>query len=116
MWLKMHNPLYANILISDESLDQFPEDEIPGNILDVVKYSDDTEQVDRECAGYAVEDDDVIQGGETYTVQSMCLASEILSCTDDTELPVNSSGKLSFEFGIKDVILKLHQILWKLTM
>ena len=58
MWLKLHNPLYLNVEISDETLNQYPEDGIPREILSIVKYLDDLERVDAERAGYVVEDDD----------------------------------------------------------
>ena len=58
MWLKLHNPLYSNVEISDETLNQYPEDGIPREILSIVKYSDDLERLDAERAGYVVEDDD----------------------------------------------------------
>jgi len=58
VWLKAHNPLYAEINISEINLSQFPEDDIPCEIMDTVKYSDDTERLDRERAGYVIEDED----------------------------------------------------------
>ena len=62
VWLKSHNPLYADIAISEEMLSQFPESDIPEEILATVKYSDDTDQLERERAGYVVEDDDEEEG------------------------------------------------------
>jgi hypothetical protein len=59
IWLKANNPFYAKIDISEENLCQFPEDGIPQEILSTVRYSDDMEQLERERAGYVVEDDDV---------------------------------------------------------
>ena len=59
VWLKANNPFYANIEISEEMLLQFPENDIPLEILHTVKHSDDMEQLERERAGYIVEDDDV---------------------------------------------------------
>jgi len=58
VWLKSNNPLYADIEISEEMLSEFPENEIPEEILGTVKYSDDMAQLERERAGYVVEDDD----------------------------------------------------------
>ena len=60
MALKTHNPLYMNIIISNEILDMYPEnDVIPEEILSLVKYSDDVETLESEWAGYVVEDDDL---------------------------------------------------------
>lgn len=58
IWLKANNPLYADIEICEETLVQFPEDEIPDEILETTRYSDDMMQLERERAGYVVEDDD----------------------------------------------------------
>jgi hypothetical protein len=58
IWLKANNPLYANIEICEQTLGQFPEDDIPEEILGTTKYSDDVMQRERERAGYVVEDDD----------------------------------------------------------
>lgn len=63
-WLKLNNPLYANIIISDEMLEMYSDDNsIPEEILALVKYSDDMEAVDSERAGYVVEDDDIVDEG-----------------------------------------------------
>jgi hypothetical protein len=58
IWLKANNPLYVNIEICEQTLGQFPEDDIPEEILGTMKYSDDVMQLERERAGYVVEDDD----------------------------------------------------------
>jgi hypothetical protein len=58
VWLKANNPLYANIEICEETLAQFLEDDIPEEILGTVKYLDDVMQLERERAGYVVDDDD----------------------------------------------------------
>jgi hypothetical protein len=58
VWLKNHNPLYSVIEISEEILNEYPENGIPQEILSIVKYSDDVEQLEKERAGYVVEDDD----------------------------------------------------------
>jgi hypothetical protein len=58
IWLKANNPLYVNIEICEDILNQFPDDEVPIEILETAKYSDDITQLERERAGYVVEDDD----------------------------------------------------------
>ena len=41
IWLKVNNPLYANIIISEAQLDKILENGIPDEILNAVRYSDD---------------------------------------------------------------------------
>ena len=51
-WLKTHNPLYMNIIISNKILDMYPEnDVILEEILSLVKYSDNVETLESERAG-----------------------------------------------------------------
>ena len=58
VWLKDNNPLYADIVVSEDTLAQYPEDGIPREILGTVRYSDDVNALEQERAGYVVEDDD----------------------------------------------------------
>ena len=55
-WLKEHNLLYSDIVISEEQLWMLPEDGIPDEILSIVKYSMDMEAVIREHEGYVPSD------------------------------------------------------------
>jgi hypothetical protein len=61
LWLKNNNLLYANITISEPHLNQLPEDGIPQEILSCVHCSEDTEQLEKERAGYVVDDDDAME-------------------------------------------------------
>ena len=65
VWLIKNNPFYADIVISDDRLDEIPEDGIPNEILAAMRYSDDTEEVDRERAGY-VPDDEQYGGSDDF--------------------------------------------------
>jgi hypothetical protein len=58
VWLKTNNPIYANIEISEDRLNQLDEDGIPLEIIEAVRYSDDVVELDREWAGYVPEDED----------------------------------------------------------
>jgi hypothetical protein len=58
LWLKANNSLYVDIIISEETLKQYPEDDIPHEILETVRYSDDVQSLEKERVGYVVEDDD----------------------------------------------------------
>lgn len=75
VWLKANNLVYADITISQKMLEQYPENDIPPEVLGVIKYSDDVEQLERERAGYVIEDDDNIAKGDNIvpSMGGMCL-------------------------------------------
>ncbi|KAF7306077.1 ATP-dependent DNA helicase [Mycena chlorophos] len=52
VWLKAHNPLYADIEISQERLEALPEHAVPPEIELNARYSEDEDLVLREHAGY----------------------------------------------------------------
>lgn len=57
-WLKVHNPkYYGNIAISQQQLNQLPEDDVPDEILGVIRQSNDLGLIDQESAGYIRTDD-----------------------------------------------------------
>nr|GAT52360.1 predicted protein [Mycena chlorophos] len=58
MWLKAHNRLYANMTISEENLRRLPDDGVPEEILQNIRFSDDTEATAHEHAGYVPDDDE----------------------------------------------------------
>ena len=58
-WLKNNNPLWGNITISNEQLELYSdEDCVLETIKVIMKYLDEIEAVDREHAGYVIDDDD----------------------------------------------------------
>ena len=57
-WLKENNPFYEHITISVERLDALPEDDIPEEIVNLVKFSDDTRLLAEEQDGYVPSDPD----------------------------------------------------------
>lgn len=57
-WLKLHNPLYANIEISHERLSELETDGIPREIIQATRYSNDTESLHKESSGYVPNDDE----------------------------------------------------------
>jgi hypothetical protein len=57
-WLQANNPLYTDIVISDERLDAIARNGIPEEILNATRYSDNIEELERERAGYVPEDDE----------------------------------------------------------
>lgn len=57
-WLKVHNPkYYGNITISQHQLNQLPEDDVPDEILGVIRQSNNMGSIDRESSGYVRTDD-----------------------------------------------------------
>ncbi|KAF7297472.1 ATP-dependent DNA helicase [Mycena indigotica] len=58
MWLKRNNALYAEVRISEDRLRSLPEDDVPQEIMESVRYSTDVDAVGREHTGYATMDDD----------------------------------------------------------
>jgi len=57
-WLKTNNPkYYGNITISVDALNQLPDDDVPDEILSIVRQSDDVGILDQEGAGYVRTDD-----------------------------------------------------------
>nr|GAT42479.1 predicted protein [Mycena chlorophos] len=58
MWLKTHNRLYENMVISQENLRALPEDDVPREILDNIRMSESADAAFHEEAGYVPEDED----------------------------------------------------------
>ncbi|KAF9778134.1 hypothetical protein BJ322DRAFT_1015049 [Thelephora terrestris] len=57
-WLKANNPkYYGDIVISQRQLDQLPEDDVPDEILGVIRQSNDTGLIDQESSGYVRTDE-----------------------------------------------------------
>lgn len=62
VWLKANNPIYSDIVISENSLEQLPEDAVPDELIMTARYSDNIEQVEKEHAGYVPEYDAADEG------------------------------------------------------
>ena len=61
--MKSNNPLWDNIVILEERLHLYPnDDDVPEEILTIVEYSDDVAGLDAKRAGYVVEDDNEDMG------------------------------------------------------
>ena len=57
VWLKANNPLYADIIISDEQLEMLMENRVPEEISAAMRHSDNIEELEQEHVGYVPEDD-----------------------------------------------------------
>jgi hypothetical protein len=52
-WLKANNPkYYGDIEISTSHIQDLPEDDVPGEILGLIRQSTDTGIIDQESDGY----------------------------------------------------------------
>ena len=57
-WLKTNNPkYYGDITIGADALNRLPDDDVPDEILSIVRQSDDVGILDQEGAGYVRTDD-----------------------------------------------------------
>jgi hypothetical protein len=57
-WLQNNNPkYYGDITIGEDQLNQLPEDDVPDEILGLIRQSDDTGLVDQESSGYVRTED-----------------------------------------------------------
>ena len=57
-WLKTNNPkYYGDVIINQQQLDQLPEDDVPDEILGLIRQSDDMGLVDQESSGYVRTDE-----------------------------------------------------------
>jgi len=63
MWLKEYNHIYHDVVICPERLSKLPEDDIPLEILGVVRHEANDEIVEKEREGYVIPDD---SNGELY--------------------------------------------------
>ncbi|KIK28379.1 hypothetical protein PISMIDRAFT_91012, partial [Pisolithus microcarpus 441] len=58
-WLKKHNPkYYGEVEISNNRLQDLPEDDIPVEISSVIRQSDDVGIIEQESQGYVPQDDE----------------------------------------------------------
>ena len=58
LWLKENNPIYQNIIVSIDQLNKLPLDDVPHEIMSLMKHSDDFVQFAHENDGYVPDDDD----------------------------------------------------------
>ena len=64
-WLKLHNAYYAAIDIDYITLDTLPEDDVPEEIMGLIRQSEDVDAMEREREGYRGDDEvDVGDNGD----------------------------------------------------
>ncbi|KAG2738913.1 hypothetical protein P692DRAFT_20851588 [Suillus brevipes Sb2] len=77
-FLKKENPLYADVSISEEHLQELPENGVPHEIMDMIKHSEDIGALEKERDGYVAEDDERYEAEEMKTKnQAMLYRQEI---------------------------------------
>lgn len=97
LWLKEHNPLYADITISETNLGQLPVDGIPNELQVIAKCSDDGIALGNEHSNYVPED----ETSEPHT--SNCLVEahqDILGIKTEDE---QGNGGLALKSDDEDV-------------
>ena len=57
-WLRCHNPLYSDIVIDQTRLDDIPEDDVPEELMAIVRREENDDLVEKERESY------LSQGGE----------------------------------------------------
>jgi hypothetical protein len=57
-WLKINNPYYSNIEIDEESLAALPEDDVPHELLNIVREERDELNIERENDNYVPDEDE----------------------------------------------------------
>ena len=71
-WLKANNPkYYGEVVISQHQLDQLPEDDVPDEILAVIRQSNDKTLVDQESQGYVRTDEIGLSSGSVNPVHGI---------------------------------------------
>ena len=78
IWLRGHNPIYGDIEIDSGRLNVLPVDDIPQELLTVVRQETDDELAEKERASYVFED----QGKRDVDVE-----------VNDTEMSCEKDGK-----------------------
>lgn len=52
LWLKENNGIYHDVVMCPERLQRLPEDDVPNEILEVIRHEPNDEVVEKERAGY----------------------------------------------------------------
>lgn len=75
LFLKKHNHLYRNIVISEDNLQLLPENGLPSELLTIIKHSDEQHLLDEEHESYIVDDLDRDENGTvTLTAHNLSIS------------------------------------------
>ena len=58
VWLQSHNPIYTDIKIDENRMRELPEDDVPDELLTIIRQEKDDELVEREKESYLLADDE----------------------------------------------------------
>lgn len=73
LWLKQNNPLYSDIVISEETLSQLPIDGIPVELSSTARLSDDVAMLAQEHADYVPQDEEISKHKCFVTIQKLTI-------------------------------------------
>lgn len=82
LWLRSHNPIYGDIEIDNVRLEELPEDDVPQELLSVVRQEEDEEMAEKERESYVAAefefegDDDMREDNEAVNGKLKYLNSE----------------------------------------
>lgn len=78
-WFRAHNTkYYGNITISEEILWELPEDDVPQEIMGIIRQSTDTGVIDQEASGYIPEGEDEESTGKESNKLTSISTDDIL--------------------------------------
>ena len=76
VWLQRHNPIYADIKIDEGRLRELPEDDVPDELLTVIRQEKDDELVEKEKESYLLADEERIEEDDNDESTEMLIDSE----------------------------------------
>ncbi|KAF7310022.1 ATP-dependent DNA helicase [Mycena indigotica] len=88
LWLKQNNTVYRDITIDSGAIQKLPEDDIPSEISENVRYSTDVDAVGREHAGYAPVE---FEEEETQQPDESLEQTELNSRADPTQVEIEGA-------------------------
>jgi hypothetical protein len=56
IWLKRHNPIYADVVIDESRLQELPENDVPDELLAIVRHEENDEVAEKERESYLTAD------------------------------------------------------------
>ena len=75
-WLRVHNPIYGDIEIDEDRLKELPEDDVPEELLTVIRRENDDELAEKERESYLLADDERVDDEEIDESMEVLAGSE----------------------------------------
>ena len=76
VWLQRHNPIYADINIDRSRLRELPEDDVPDELLSVIRQEMDDELVEKEKESYLLTEDERVDDDQNEETREMLTESD----------------------------------------